>query len=50
MIWRTAFVAVLFAGILVACSDRERVNCPRIKNKAPSAQTTDTVNRFGGRC
>ena len=44
MLWRSAFVAVLFATILVACGDRERVNCPRIKNKALRAETTITVD------
>lgn len=44
MIWRISFVAVLFASILTACADRERVNCPRIKNKAPRAETTITVD------
>tara|TARA_R110000822_G_scaffold34861_3_gene98672 strand:+ start:1090 stop:1269 length:180 start_codon:yes stop_codon:yes gene_type:complete len=44
MLWRSAFVAVLFASILVACGDRERVNCPRVKNKAPRAATTITVD------
>lgn len=46
MIWRSAFVALLFASILVACGDRERVNCPevRTKNKALRAQTTITVD------
>ena len=44
MLWRSAFVAVLFASILVACSDRERVNCPRTKNKALRAETTITVD------
>ena len=44
MIWRVSFVAVLFASILVACSDRERVNCPRVKNKALRAETSITVD------
>ena len=46
MIWRSAFVAVLFASILVACGDRERVNCPevRTKNKALRAETTITID------
>jgi hypothetical protein len=44
MIWRSAFVAILFASILVACGDRERVNCPRTKNKALRAETTITVD------
>jgi hypothetical protein len=44
MIWRIGFVAVLFASILIACGDRERVNCPRTKNKALRAETTITVD------
>jgi len=44
MIWRISFVALLFASILVACGDRERVNCPRTKNKALRAETTVTVD------
>jgi hypothetical protein len=45
MWWRISFVAVLFASILTACSDRERVNCPpRTKNKALRAETTITVD------
>lgn len=44
MIWRSAFVMALFASILVACGDRERVNCPRTKNKALRAETTITVD------
>ena len=44
MIWRISFVAVIFASILVACGDRERVNCPRTKNKALRAETTITVD------
>jgi hypothetical protein len=44
MIWRISFVALLFCSLLVACSDRERVNCPRTKNKALRAATTITVD------
>jgi hypothetical protein len=46
MIWRISFVALLFASILTACGDRERVNCPevRTKNKALRAETTITVD------
>lgn len=45
MIWRTTFVALLFAAILVACGNRERVNCqPMVKNKALRAATTITVD------
>jgi hypothetical protein len=44
MIWRVSFVALLFASILVACGDRERLNCePRVKNKALSATVTETT-------
>jgi hypothetical protein len=38
----------LFAVTLTACSDRTRVNCERIKNKAPGVVTTIQVG--GGRC
>jgi hypothetical protein len=44
MIWRVSFVALLLGAILVACGDRERVNCPRTKNKALRAATTITVD------
>ena len=44
MIWRVSFVAILLGAILVACGDRERVNCPRTKNKALRAATTITVD------
>jgi len=44
MLWRFSFVALLFASILTACGDRERVNCPRTKNKALRAATTITVD------
>lgn len=44
MLWRSAFVMALFASILVACGDRERVNCVRTKNKALRAATTITVD------
>jgi hypothetical protein len=45
MLWRFSFVALLFASILVACGDRERVNCPpMVKNKALRAATTITVD------
>jgi hypothetical protein len=45
MLWRISFVALLFASILVACGDRERVNCPPLtKNKALRVETTITVD------
>lgn len=48
MIWRSAFVAVLMALVLIACSDRERVNCPQVltKNKAlrSTVVTVDTAS------
>jgi hypothetical protein len=45
MIWRASFVALLFASILLACGNRERVNCPPLtKNKALRAATTITVD------
>jgi len=39
----------VFAVTLAACSDRTRVNCERIKNKAPGAVET-IVQVGGGRC
>ena len=44
MIWRISFVGLLFLSIFTACSDRERVNCARTKNKALRAATTITVD------
>jgi len=44
MIWRASFVALLLGAILFSCGDRERVNCPRTKNKALRAATTITVD------
>jgi len=45
MIWRASFVTLLFASILTACGDRERINCqPLTKNKALRANTTITVD------
>jgi hypothetical protein len=38
----------LLAITLTACADRTRVNCERIKNKAPGAVTTVQIG--GGRC
>ena len=58
MLWRSAFVAVLIASLLVACGDRVRLNCePRTKNKALSATilettTTTAATQYaqGGKC
>jgi hypothetical protein len=44
---RLALISVL-AITITACSDRTRVNCERIKNKAPGVVTTVQVG--GGRC
>jgi hypothetical protein len=44
---RLALISLL-AITLTACSDRTRVNCERIKNKAPGVVTTVQVG--GGRC
>ena len=45
---RLALISLL-AITLTACADRTRVNCERIKNKAPGAVET-TVQVGGGRC
>jgi hypothetical protein len=39
----------LLSITLSSCADRTRVNCERIKNKAPGAVET-TVQVGGGRC
>jgi PBP1b-binding outer membrane lipoprotein LpoB len=44
---RLALISLL-AITLSSCSDRTRVNCERIKNKAPGVVTTVQVG--GGRC
>jgi hypothetical protein len=44
---RLALITLL-AITLTACADRARVNCERIKNKAPGVVTTVQVG--GGRC
>jgi hypothetical protein len=44
---RLALISLL-AITLTACSDRTRVNCERIKNKAPGVVSTVQVG--GGRC
>ena len=44
---RLAIVSVI-AVLLTACSDRTRVNCERIKNKAPGVVATNQIE--GGRC
>jgi hypothetical protein len=45
---RLALISLL-AITLTACSDRTRVNCERIKNKAPGAVET-SAQIGGGRC
>jgi hypothetical protein len=44
MIWRASFVALLFASILTACGDRERVNCPPLTKNKALRSTTITVD------
>jgi predicted small lipoprotein YifL len=44
MLWRASFVALLLGAFLVACGDRERLNCPpRVKNKAASSNIIETT-------
>jgi PBP1b-binding outer membrane lipoprotein LpoB len=45
---RLALISLL-AVTLTACADRTRVNCERIKNKAPETIGTQT-QIGGGRC
>ena len=44
VIWRISFVALLLASILVACGDRERVNCPPLTKNKALRSTTITVD------
>jgi hypothetical protein len=45
---RLALISLLLLSFLAGCADRTRVNCERIKNKAPGVVTTVQVG--GGRC
>jgi outer membrane murein-binding lipoprotein Lpp len=50
-----ALIAILGTLVVSGCGDRERINCPRTKNKAPRASvieeptTTTTLDPLG-RC
>jgi len=39
---KKSLVLLVFLALLTACSDRERVNCERVKNKAPGVITSPT--------
>ena len=49
-----AAIGILGTWFISGCADRERVNCPRTKNKAPRASviddTTTTTTAPDGRC
>jgi hypothetical protein len=47
---RKSLILLVICASLTACSDRVRVNCERVKNKALSAVTETTVQIGGGRC
>lgn len=47
---RKPLVLLVLLTSLTACSDRVRVNCERVKNKALSAVTETTNQIGGGRC
>jgi len=47
---RKSLVLLVLLASLTACSDRVRVNCERVKNKALSAVTDTTIQVGGGRC
>jgi hypothetical protein len=57
---RKSLVLLVFLASLTACADRERLNCPRTKNKALRGAviepvitpTTTTATRYGtgGKC
>ena len=46
---KNSLILLVFLASLTACSDRERVNCERVKNKAPGVATSPTVVGTG-RC
>lgn len=48
-------VICLLASVLTACGDRERINCPRVKNQIMTRTTTDPTTTtstldYGDRC
>ena len=56
---RKTLVLLVFLGSLTACADRERLNCPRTKNKAIrgavieetiTSTTIATQYGTGGKC
>lgn len=51
---RRLVLAALLLVTVSSCADRERINCPRQKNKAPRANVTDitttTLPTPDGRC
>ena len=47
---KKTLVLLVFLASLTACSDRVRVNCERVKNKALNAVTETTNQIGGGRC
>jgi len=47
---RNSLILLVFLASLTACSDRVRVNCERVKNKALNAVTETTNQIGGGRC
>ena len=44
-----ALILLVICASLTACADRTRVNCERVKNKAPGVVET-SVQVGGGRC
>jgi hypothetical protein len=54
---RKSLILLVFLGLLTGCADRERLNCPRTKNKALRGAviietTTTEVTQYGtgGKC
>jgi hypothetical protein len=47
---KNSLILLVFLVTLTACSDRVRVNCERVKNKALTAVTETTNQIGGGRC
>ena len=47
---RKTLILLVVLAPLVGCSDRVRVNCERVKNKALGVVTDTTIQIGGGRC
>lgn len=52
---RRTLTACLLVSLLTACADRERINCPRVKNQVMTRTTNEPATTrpsidYGDRC